>query len=255
MYRPSFLAGLQQRAEEFADSINFKRTEHLYSFLLPTRNRTEQCIASIKSITENAVNKKCYEILFAFDDDDESRNVLIKYCEDQSIIYKAIVTERYGYRNLHKYVNKLCEIAQGDMLWLWNDDAKILTRGWDEKLNRYDTTKVLDFRNNDYPFIFPLVPSKYIKEMGYFSQQAHNDSWIKVIFKYNLKLSHLVPDVFLYHERNVEGTKIDYKEVITDTKISSIDFWSYKYKQLRLEDTNKIISKFFPDREFCTESA
>ena len=222
-----------------------------YSFLLPTRKRIEQCISSINSINENAVDKKCYEILFAFDnDDDESKKVITKYCEDQSINYKAITSERYGYRHLHKYVNNLCKIAQGNMLWLWNDDAKILTSGWDQILNKYDTTKVLDFPNNDYQFIFPLVPSKYIKEMGYFSQQAHNDSWIKAIFHDNLNISQLVPEVILYHARHVKDSNIDYKEVNADREDSNPEFWNYLYRKLRVEDTNKIISKFFPDRPF-----
>ena len=165
-----------------------------------------------------------------------------------------MICERYGYRHLNKYINKLCEIAKGDMLWLWNDDAKILTFAWDEKLHKYGTDHVLDFPNNHYPFIFPLVPAKYIKEMGHFSLQAHNDTWIAVIFHKNLGIDITATDIVLYHARVENNTNINYTEVNDDTTQSSPEFDTEKYIQLRLDDTNKIISRFFPERTLLDRS-
>jgi hypothetical protein len=220
-----------------------------YSFLLPSRKRVSACTESIASICDTAVDKTCFEILLAFDDDDtESRDAVCAYCTERSINYKVLTSERYGYRHLHKYVNRLCEIAEGEMLWLWNDDAKILTQGWDEKIKPYGTDRALDFPNRHSVWIFPLVPAKYVKEMGHFSGQAHNDTWVQVIFEKNLGLSALVPDVHLYHNRTDGAMNIDYSEVDGDIKDSSPEFYKQEYRQMRLDDTNKILAKFFPHR-------
>jgi hypothetical protein len=220
-----------------------------YSFLLPTRKRVLACIESIESIRSTATNKDSFEILLAFDDDDdESQSAICAHCEANGVKYKAITSERYGYRNLHKYVNLLCEIADGEMLWLWTDDAKIMTDGWDEKILKYGTDMALDFPNNHSIWIFPLVPAKYVKEMGHFSGQAHNDTWIQVIFEKNLRLCNLVRDVSLYHNRTDGAMNIDYTDVDRDITVSSPEFYSDVYRQMRLDDTNKILAKFFPHR-------
>jgi len=221
-----------------------------YSFLMPTRKRVGPCIESIESIRSTATNKDSFEILLAFDDDDdESKVAICAHCEAVGIKYKASTSERYGYRNLHKYVNDLCEIAEGEMLWPWNDDAKILTDGWDDKILKYGTDMALDFPNNHAIWILPLVPAKYVKEMGHFSGQTHLDTWIQIIFEKNLQLSQFAGDVLLYHNRGNGATmNIDYTESNRDVKFSSPEFYTDVYRQMRLDDTNKILAKFFPHR-------
>ena len=40
--------------------------------------------------------------------------------------------ERYGYQRLHEYYNALAAQARGDWLFIWNDDARMASEGWDE---------------------------------------------------------------------------------------------------------------------------
>ena len=40
--------------------------------------------------------------------------------------------QRYGYQRLHEYYNALAARAQGNWLFIWNDDARLVSEGWDE---------------------------------------------------------------------------------------------------------------------------
>lgn len=221
------------------------------SFLLPSRKRVEACKSSIEALWITASDKTSFEVLLAFDDDDtESRDAVVSFCDQIGVAYKVITSERHGYKNLHMYYNALCEIASGETLWLWNDDAFMKTESWDVVLRAHsDNVHVLDFKNNHYPFIFPLVPAKYIKTMGHFSLQAHNDTWIEVIFRFNLGLVKMVEDIYIEHARIGNEIGIDYTEVDDDIKVSHAQFKDNRYRRLRLADTNKIIQEYFPDRE------
>jgi hypothetical protein len=242
--------------QAFSNNLNYTCIMPRYSFLLPTRRRAELCIGSIESIFKNSNDKNCFEILLAFDDDDqESREMVEKYCIDNNIIHNIQVSKRYGYENLHEYVNNLCLVASGEMLWLWNDDARMETSGWDVLLEKYGADKVIDFKNNHYPFIFPLVPKKYVDCLGHFSLSAHNDTWIEIIFKKNLNMAIFIDDVELYHNRTNPRFQVDYEEVEKSmVNYSRKYFYSQEASNNRLEDVNKLIRTFFKNMPLFTTS-
>lgn len=190
----------------------------LISFLLPTRKRIKMLITSINSILNNCVDTNCFEILLAFDEDDT--DTLEEYREEyknNNWNYKhvIIVTERFYYIGLHKYYNKLCEIAKGTHLWLWNDDAEILTKNWDiilEKniniLDKQYPYYFIDFPNNHSTFILPLITRNFYDIQGYYSNCPNNDSWLTHImnqlncgFKINIEL---------YHSRHDSSNQLEY---------------------------------------------
>jgi hypothetical protein len=133
-----------------------------FSFLLPTRERVDLCKESLCSLLDRCRSKTSFEVLFAFDDDDDaSQKALPAFCDEKGIQYQTLVTKRYGYAKLHAYVNELSKIAKGDRLWLWNDDALMETDGWDEIMAKLVTMyphHVWDFKTNWFRFTFPLVP-------------------------------------------------------------------------------------------------
>lgn len=215
----------------------------MFSFLLPTRERVSSCKASIDSLYHNADDKLSFEVLMAFDDDDqETREMVLDHCKFLGVQYQCIVTRRYGYRQLHLYVNKLCRMARGEYLWLWNDDATIETNGWDtivEQLTKDQPDMVFDFINNHFVWIFPLVPKKYIDLLGHFSLNAHNDSWIQNVFE-PLQLTTRTDKVSLYHNRNNPIFDINYQDVNTDIHVSLPEFFSPFANLLRTIDSNRI---------------
>lgn len=224
-----------------------EKTSPYISILLPTRKRPEQCIQSIESLYTKAHDKKSFEILLAFDNDDtESKEIILDYCKKNEIDHSFISIDRVGYENLEVYFNNLCKIAKGEMYWLWSDDVLMKTDNWDQYIKTYGNEYVLDFPNNHNPFMLPMVPSKYVKALGHFSGQAHCDTWIEIVFKRNLNISKVVDEVTLYHSRGSDNKmNIDYSEIKYTPEI----FNSENFKKMRLEDTNKIIDVFFPERQ------
>lgn len=219
-----------------------------YSFLLPTRLRTQTCIQSIGSIYEKSSNKNIFEILLAFDEDDETRHEIIEYCQTNHIHHSVLVTKRYGYDNLHAYVNQLCTISKGEYVWLWNDDAYMETQNWDvilETHTREHPDLAYDFTNG-FPFIFPLVPKKYIDAMKHFSLNAHNDTWIELILKpFNLTM--VIPEIRIFHNRHEgDGNSmgVNYDDVNKSVLKTSPEFFSPFCTLLRQVDQNRIARNF-----------
>jgi hypothetical protein len=106
------------------------------SILLPTRGRSDALMSSIKSLYDLADDFSSIELLFGVDNDDlvGLENMLhnvIPWIEKNSVKHKIVIFERFGYHNLHKYVNGLAENSQGSWLFFWNDDAVMKTPGWD----------------------------------------------------------------------------------------------------------------------------
>jgi hypothetical protein len=89
---------------------------------------------------------------------------------------------RYGYAQLHEYVNALAALASGEWLLLWNDDARMLTKGWDSRVTE-SKPGVLWPAHNDSPMlnIFPIVHQSIVTRLGHFSLSPHCDSWVQDI--------------------------------------------------------------------------
>jgi len=187
------------------------------SILLPTRKRVDTVIKSIGSILSTAKNPSNLEILIAYDDDDdESREFFsstwFSFVEQSGASTKVFETERFGYLRLYRYVNFLGEQASGDWLMFWNDDALMLTDGWDEEiLKNSDHWGLLRMPcvNMDHPFaLFPIIPRDWIEFFGKISPVNHSDWWIFHV-TYHCNRIRNIP-VQVYHNRaDVTGQNND----------------------------------------------
>lgn len=150
------------------------------SVILPTRRRIEKLDASLKSLYEHAEGE--FELLIGADNDDmETVNFIVENYPDA----KILLVKRMGYTALHRYVNKLSYMAEGNWLFLWNDDALIRTKGWDKKIGEESGFSVLCPRCNQYDYkpshnnLFPIVPKQWLELLGYFSLSPQNDSFVQ----------------------------------------------------------------------------
>ena len=114
------------------------------SIILPTRGRTDGALQdSIKSLLENATNPELIEVMLGVDDDDKEsldwvNNEAADFVKTWGCACKAKVFQPLGYEQLNVYVNLLCHSSTGNWLFLWNDDALMQTKGWDEVVRSYD---------------------------------------------------------------------------------------------------------------------
>jgi hypothetical protein len=112
-------------------------SEFLVSFLMPIREAPETTLKSLFSIKDNASDKRPYEILIRFDDDDDTYADLIpkitEMFEGTKGEVKIVIGPRFGYQGLHHYYNELAAMSKGKLLFLWNDDVQILPvkAGWE----------------------------------------------------------------------------------------------------------------------------
>lgn len=120
------------------------------------------------SLSETATGD--IEFLLAVDEDDPS---------DYDWLNAIVVPgPRHGYAQLHRYYNELAGWAEGDWLLLWNDDALMVTAGWDEIVHSHSPDVVLSPSTVHNPLCtFPIVPRRFVEAIGHFSLNAHCDTW------------------------------------------------------------------------------
>lgn len=129
------------------------------------------------------------EVLLAFDDDDMDsyqwfEDHIADALDQAGIEFTAYKYPRYGYQQLHRYVNGLAAEAQGHWLLFWNDDAVMLDQGWDTVIRSHsDRFCVLAFdTHKKHPYsIFPILPKAWFDLLGHLSQHQLNDAWISQI--------------------------------------------------------------------------
>lgn len=157
----------------------------MISVLCPTRGRPERFAASMDSFyqttlafTESLSPAENCEVLARFDKEDPT-------ADDYGDLWflEMLEGERHGYEQLHLYYNELAELATGDYLLLWNDDARMVTRGWNEQVAKLDPTVpfVATPGGGDHPF--PLISRALYETLGHFSLAPHCDTWLCEIGK------------------------------------------------------------------------
>lgn len=148
----------------------------MISLLCPTRGRTASLEASVLSLYELADCPDEVEILVAADPDEEPG----PWLPLANRWWTA--PERYGYGRLHEYYNALAAMASGEWLMIWNDDARMLTPGWDTIIGAQPPA-VLWMKANHCGGgnLFPAWPRAWSEALGHVSLVPHVDMWIQHI--------------------------------------------------------------------------
>lgn len=156
------------------------------AILLATRGRTEMLGRSVRSLIELAAQPERLQLMFAFDNDDETGfdyfvQELQPWLDARDVNYTALKFQRMGYVNLHKYNNAMAKKTNSDWLVIWNDDAVMETPDWDRVIMSYQGEfKLLSFKTHRmHPYsIFPIVPRKWYDLLGYISPHPTQDGWV-----------------------------------------------------------------------------
>jgi hypothetical protein len=160
------------------------------SILLPTRDRAAVSFNSLKTLVETADNVDNVEFLVAIDNDDDAsaqyyQDTVVPWFEEQGIDLTVYQVPRWGYGDLNQYINYLGMNSVGSWLIFWNDDAKMISQGWDtEVLGHTGEFSVLRFHDNhnDHPYaIFPIVPRDWLILFETLSPQQQTDAWISQV--------------------------------------------------------------------------
>lgn len=216
------------------------------SIILPTRKRHDALMNSVATLVDKMSADNELELLLGFDDDDDTRDQVLESLAERfpSVPVGWTVTERYGYRNLHKYTNLLSENATGDWLFLWNDDTLMETDDWDKVIEQSQGDFLLlspqcrEGHWKNYPgTLFPIIPKKWVEITGHFSNNAHNDTWVGKIAQH-VGIFKFVP-IYVVHDRaDMTGNNDDetYHEGVQGYDLARFD----SQHDERMEDAAKI---------------
>lgn len=171
----------------------------LVSFMLPTRHMEDEVLISLKSLIENSSQKHNWEILIALDDDDKKTLSKIPLIDElfepyDFCSYKIEIMERQGYSKLQNYYNRLAELSSGEFLFLWNDDAVMITPFWDliikEDFDLYPEKICLfpleyNYKSEIFEYLhyllhngFPIVRREWLDILGHFATYFKNDTYV-----------------------------------------------------------------------------
>lgn len=189
------------------------------SVLLPTRGRPAAMIASVRSLLEKADRLEDVEVLVAVDPDDpESARAGTRLAKMYGTARVSAWTapERYGYRQLHRYVNFLASESTMDWLMVWNDDATMLTQGWDRQVRKQASNlygraeKVLwpECNHAQGGNLFPIWPSSWYHLLGHASLSPNVDVWISEIGRC-LGIEQRIPVRIMHDRPDVTGADPD----------------------------------------------
>lgn len=108
----------------------------LVSILLPTRKRVDRLIKSVNSFYATARIKDRFDIHLKIDDDDD---------ETQSVefngpkVIKHVSPRGNGWKDFNLWIGDMASQADGEWVWMWNDDCIIETENWDDMLKEVPT--------------------------------------------------------------------------------------------------------------------
>ena len=164
--------------------------EKAISILLPSRERPELLFKSLQSLIEKSDDPKDVEYVIAIDEDDKqtidyAQETILPWFEQEDIDITVLITPRYGYGQLNEYVNLCAVHSKGAWLIFWNDDAVMISQGWDTEVKSHTGQfKVLAFKDNhnDHPYaIFPIIPRDWVMLFETVSPQQQSDAWISQV--------------------------------------------------------------------------
>lgn len=226
------------------------------SAILTSRNNVENATQTIQSSIEKCSDKNELEILLAFDDDDNSRFQVMENLKplQKKADIRFFEWKRVGYFGIAKYLNRMGELATGDLIWLLSDKTVVLTPWWDILMEPYKDkfflgshrTTWIDLDGTTYErdaVLFPIISKKWYDVLGKICDHPHMDSDISWTVDSLRKLGQEGCDlcerivtfiaVHVEHDRR-KAAKID--------KPGSSDFFSEQCEKSRLEDAKKIFA-------------
>jgi hypothetical protein len=159
-------------------------SEYDIAVMLPTRGGSQSLTNSIQSIITTARTLDRIVFVFALDRDDTDgieyfQNTMSEWLDSKDINYSAILFNRLGYTAINEYYNHMASQVSADWYFIWNDDAVMNTKAWDDVIRQcngeFKLLKVHTHRDHPYS-IFPIVPHKWLELLGYLSRHQMIDA-------------------------------------------------------------------------------
>lgn len=192
----------------------------LITVMIPTRGREAGLRATVDSFLMNASHPNMVQFIIKIDDDDPTR-----YAFPRGNNIKTIISPRLrGYESIHTFCNEMLYLATGRWIMLGNDDATMVTKGWDDVLRMESPRCVLlnpSDEHGNHAHIFPIVNRKICLELGHFALNAFTDRWLQNV----------------YPQDKIKDIPIRIKHDIISDQSSEDRRTAFEYSTIEWEDT------------------
>ena len=159
------------------------------SVLIPSRARPRRLLASVASLLETS-DPGSAEILVRIDDDDAASLAIVPDLEEIGVRVSVGARGR-GYEQLACFYDDLARLAEAPWIWVMNDDARVVGRGWNRLLRalpldgRVAQAEIYQLGMSRYRHCegnaFPIVPTRAWQRIGHPVAQGPIDTWIDQI--------------------------------------------------------------------------
>lgn len=224
----------------------------LISILMPTRKRPQLLMQAVRHFLVNTVDHKNIEFVFRYDDDDHETGELLQNAQGKLPMTVLRGPRGRGYLDMHHWVNGMCSVAKGDWIFVANDDAALMSYGWDKILENFahipgwhgvEEISVLGCYVNHAPAeAFLLVRREVVQVMGHYARHHLCDNYMWKIARF-CESANYIP-IHIHHMPREEITDETGREVMACHGLPEghKKVVSSELSQCRLEDAQKIIN-------------
>ena len=231
----------------------FRGAGPLISIILPSRGRSAHLLESLRSLYSTAIDRSQLEFLLKIDEDDtESQEVAKQAAQESGCVIKMWTSPRgNGYRDFHHWINSLAGVAEGDWLFLFNDDARMKTQGWDYGVLNAPLSKVWHKLSEVCIVVistigrpaaneFPLIRRDIYKILGHLSLNPHVDNWIHTVV-FPLGCAYRFPEQFAIEHPTIDSEDVVRRETMEAYQSTDIEYHSAPMIRARLQDSLKLL--------------
>ena len=176
----------------------------LVSILIPVGFAYDGIKECLESLIKNTKDFQRIEVLIKLDQGDKKNLEIVQSFQDRLPIKIVIMDGRGGYADLHLYTNTLAKSAQGEFIWWWSDEVRILTPDWDEIIEKECISQIGGLAKFDFDVKpvggakYPMLSHKWIEITGRWCNHPSIDSWVNTVAEkagiYSIQLSIVIED-------------------------------------------------------------
>lgn len=192
------------------------------SIILPTAHRPTMLQNFLSSVQSTVKHMSSIEVIAGVEPDDEDTKKVLRSCK---FFVKGFVAEMKG--NLAKYQNLLAEHATGNYLWLLNDDAEILTYGFDAEIAKLSMWNYghVDSKSPGRYAEFPVLGRCAVEALGYLAPPQmtawHTDPYLYNIYNGAGLVEHTKIEV--RHTKVFDKTRASMEKNHTNQELTSAE--------------------------------
>ncbi len=225
----------------------------LVSVLLPTRKRVEELCQCVDSVYSLAQDKTLVEFVLKVDTDDTASIDAAKRLRQLIPQTQIVLSDRgRGFHDMYMWADAMARASSGDWLFLFNDDARMLTQDWDQLLLTIGCDKPWPGIDDVCLLIAPtegrpaaneflFLRKSTFRLLGHYGRSAHVDNWMHKVLDF-VGAALKTPIMVSHHSHMMGDETRQQSEASYKTSIDSLT--SVKARRLQINDLGILLDHF-----------